>query len=130
MTFLEWMLDSCRRIRKRSTVHAYDVSRPPIIPHALGRLLTPRQYINGYLTVRCKLDTSVNEKPVMDVDDVYLVQHHSVFPDERQRIQLSFLILLQAYTATRPRVLAYKQLSKDAIDDHYFGCEDEATQVE
>jgi len=120
----------------RANEEINDVSRPPIIPHALGRLLTPRQYINGYLTIRYKLDTSVNEKPVMDVDDVYLVQHHhwvhdtSVFPDERQRIQLSFLILLQAYTATRPRVLAYKQLSKDAIDDHYFGCEDEATQVD
>lgn len=23
MTFLEWMLDTCQRIRKRSTVHAY-----------------------------------------------------------------------------------------------------------
>lgn len=70
----------------------------------------------------------------MDVDDVYLVLHHhwvhdtSVFPDERQRIQLALLIQLQAYTATRPRVLAYKKLSKKAIEDHYFGSEDEATQ--
>ena len=67
----------------------------------------------------------------MDVDDVYLVQHHhwvhdtSVFPDERQRIQLAFLILLQAYTATRPRVFAYKKLNQRAIKDHYFGSDDE-----
>lgn len=72
----------------------------------------------------------------MDVDDVYLVQHHhwvhdtSVFPDERQRIQLALLILLQAYTATRPRVLAYKKLSQKAISDHYFGTEDEDMESE
>lgn len=72
----------------------------------------------------------------MDVDDVYLVQHHhwvhdtSVFPDERQRIQLALLILLQAYTATRPRVFSYKKLNKNAISDHYFGSEDESTKVE
>ena len=71
----------------------------------------------------------------MDVDDVYLVQHHhwvhdtSVFPDERQRIQLAFLILLQAYTATRPRVLAYKKLSKAAIDDHYFDYKNEESET-
>lgn len=70
----------------------------------------------------------------MDVDDVYLVLHHhwihdtSVFPDERQRIQLALLIQLQAYTATRPRVLAYKKLNKRAINDHYFGDEDEDSQ--
>lgn len=67
----------------------------------------------------------------MDVDDVYLVLHHhwvhdtSVFPDERQRIQLALMILIQANTATRPRVLAYKKLSKEAIYDHYFGSDEE-----
>ncbi|KAF1730595.1 hypothetical protein CRV24_008664 [Beauveria bassiana] len=67
----------------------------------------------------------------MDVDDVYLVLHHhwvhdtSAFPDERQRIQLALMILVQAYTATRPRVLAYKKLSKEAIYGHYFGSDEE-----
>ncbi|KAM4067411.1 hypothetical protein HRG_001360 [Hirsutella rhossiliensis] len=142
MTFLEWMLDSHRRIRKRSTVHAYKRILFQVYRKSVGVDFSKQaneeinDYINGYLTIRYKLDTSVNEKPVMDVDDVYLVQHHhwvhdtSVFPDERQRIQLAFLILLQAYTATRPRVLAYKRLDTNAVNDHYFGCEDEATQVD
>ncbi|CEJ91512.1 Putative FluG domain-containing protein [[Torrubiella] hemipterigena] len=137
MTFLEWMLDSYRRIRKRSTVHAYKRILFQVYRKSIGIDFDKNEndevnnFINGYLTIRYKLDTSVNEKPVMDVDDVYLVQHHhwvhdtSIFPDERQRIQLAFLILLQAYTATRPRVFAYKKLSKKAIHDHYFGSEDE-----
>ncbi|KAK2595006.1 hypothetical protein QQS21_007260 [Conoideocrella luteorostrata] len=137
MTFLEWMLDSYRRIRKRSTVHAYKRILFQVYRKSVGVDFQKEaneevnDYINGYLTIRYKLDTSINEKPVMNVDDVYLVQHHhwvhdtSVFPDERQRIQLAFLILLQAYTATRPRVLAYKKLNKGAIHDHYFGIDDE-----
>lgn len=88
-------------------------------------------YINGYLTLKYHLDTSVKEKPVVNIDDVYLVLHHhwvhntSIFPDERQRIQLALLIQLQAYTATRPRVLVYKPLSKAHIQDHYYGSETE-----
>jgi len=68
-------------------------------------------YIDGYLTKLYSLDTTAREKPVMNVDDVYLVLHHhwvlddSVFPDERQRLQLALLLLLSAYTATRPAAL-------------------------
>lgn len=64
------------------------------------------------------------------------MQHHhwvhdtSVFPDERQRIQLALLILLQAYTATRPRVFEYKKLNKKAINDHYFSSENEEPEPE
>jgi len=54
----------------------------------------------------------------MNVDDVFLVLHHhwaldtSTFPDERQRLQLAFLVLLCAYTGTRPGGLNNKQLWK------------------
>ncbi|KJK84922.1 hypothetical protein H633G_11257 [Metarhizium anisopliae BRIP 53284] len=142
MTFLEWMLDTYRRIRKRSTVHAYKRILFQVYRKSVGVDFNNQaneeinDYINGYLTIRYKLDTSINEKPVMDVDDVYLVQHHhwvhdtSVFPDERQRIQLALLILLQAYTATRPRVFAYKKLNRKAINDHYFSIDDEDTESE
>jgi hypothetical protein len=34
------------------------------------------QYIDGYLTIKYHLDTTTREKPVMNVDDVYLVLHH------------------------------------------------------
>lgn len=65
----------------------------------------------------------------MNVDDVALVLHHhwvhdiSIFPDELQRIYLATMILVQAYTATRPRVIAYTPLCKESIDDHYYGPE-------
>lgn len=53
----------------------------------------------------------MREKPVMNVDDVYLVLHHhwaldtTPYPDERQRLQLALLILLTSYTASRPGAL-------------------------
>ncbi|CEJ83106.1 Putative FluG domain-containing protein [[Torrubiella] hemipterigena] len=142
MTFLEWMLDSYKRIRKRSSVHAYKRILFQVYRKSVGIDFDKNgndevnNFINGYLTIRYNLDTSVNEKPVMDVDDVYLVQHHnwvhdtSIFTDERQRIQLACLIILQAYTATRPRAFSYKKLSKTAIDDHYFGREQEDSMNE
>jgi len=70
----------------------------------------------------------------MNIDDVYLVLHHlwvldtsvldtSVFPDERQRLQLAFLILLSAYTATRPAALVYKVTDQVKQREHYLGWE-------
>lgn len=62
--------------------------------------------MEGYLTIEYNLDTSVREKPVMNIDGVFLVLYHlwildeSVFPDERKRLQLGLLILLSAYTAS------------------------------
>jgi hypothetical protein len=60
----------------------------------------------------------VREKPVMDVDDVFLVLYYhwvldtSVFPDKRQHLQLAFLLLLSVYTATRPAALVYKAANR------------------
>lgn len=72
----------------------------------------------------------------MNVDDIYVILHHlwvldvCVFPDEQQRIQLALLILFQAYTATRPRVLVYKPLNKKKIREHYLGWEEDMWQEE
>jgi hypothetical protein len=80
--------------------------------------------------------------PVMNVNDVFLVLHHhwardtSIFPDERQRLQLAFLALLSGYTGTRPGALVYvkrnaKVLTECAIprdderDEEYSDSEDE-----
>ena len=58
-----------------------------------------------------KLDTSVKAKPVMGVDDLLrvLIYHcakdTSVFPNERQRVQLSLILLFAAYTSSRPAEL-------------------------
>ena len=57
----------------------------------------------------------------MNVDDVFLVLHHhwaldtSTFPDERQRLQLAFLVLLCAYTATRPGALVYVKRNVEVL---------------
>jgi len=81
----------------------------------------------GHLTISYTLDTTTKEKPVLNVDDIYLILHHhwvhdqSIFPDERQRIQLAEMILIQTYTATRPRVLAYVPTKKERIASHYVG---------
>lgn len=69
----------------------------------------------------------------MDVDDIYLVLHHhwvldtSVFPDERQRLQLALLVLIQAYTATRPAALVHSATDKQKLREHYIGWENDVT---
>ncbi|KAM7210059.1 hypothetical protein V8F06_014560, partial [Rhypophila decipiens] len=109
MTFLDWMLDTFPGIRKRSSVLEY------------------KRYITGELTLSYALDTTTEEKPVLNVDDIYLILHHhwvhdrSKFPDEHQRIQLALKILIQSYTATRPRVLAYVSINKKRIAAHHIG---------
>jgi hypothetical protein len=94
------------------------------------------------LTERYNLDISTKEKPVMNIDDVFLVLHHhwvldtSTFPDERQRLQLAFLVLLCAYTGTRPGALVYvkrnaKVLTECAIgQDKEIGVEDSESDDE
>lgn len=63
----------------------------------------------------------------------FLVLHHhwaldtATFPDGRQRLQIAFLILISAYTATRPGALVYvarnnkeqrrSRTSEDSADD-------------
>lgn len=72
----------------------------------------------------------------MDADDVYRALHHhwrhdiSAFPDERQRIQVSAMILFQSGTASRPRALVYKRLSKTRMKNHYFESGSESDEEE
>ena|SRR2546429_5598758 len=66
----------------------------------------------------------------MNVDDVFLILHHhwaldtSIFPDERQRLQLAFLLRLSAYTATLPAALVYNAKNRRRQREHYIGWED------
>src|SRR5438045_7868169 len=81
----------------------------------------------------------------MNVDDVYLVLHYhwvldvTIFPDGRQRLQVSFLLLISAYTATRPGALGYvgrnvKEYKScpigDEEDDSEEGGEDENIEAD
>ena len=69
------------------------------------------------------MDLSRRDKPVLHVNDLLLVLHHhwaldeEAYPDERQRVQLSTLLLTAAYTACRPSSLVYttKATRKDGI---------------
>ncbi|KAM7190504.1 putative FluG domain containing protein [Rhypophila sp. PSN 637] len=119
MTFLDWTLDTFPKIRKRSTVLEYKRVFFMIYRKSMNcdfdreAASEIHDYIMGHLTISYALETSTNEKPVLNVDDIYLILHHywvhdrSKFPDEHQRIQLALMIQIQSYTATRPRVLAY-----------------------
>lgn len=70
----------------------------------------------------------------MNVDDIFLILHHhwvvdsSVFPDERQRLQLAFLLLLSAYTATRPGALVYSAIDRKKQREHYIGWENDESE--
>lgn len=66
------------------------------------------QYMKEHLVTRYHLDLSVGEKPVMNVDNLYIVLHHhwtkekTPHADGRQITQLAFLLLVSAYTGIRP----------------------------
>ena len=99
------------------------------------RRLTREQFINVELKRMFKLKTSMAEKPVMNVDDIYLILYHhwvmdtATFPDGRQRLQIDFLELLIAGTATRPGALVYVRRNEKRIKGHYIG-EDDSDEEE
>ncbi|KAJ5111419.1 hypothetical protein N7532_001954 [Penicillium argentinense] len=83
------------------------------------------------LVARYNLDMSVGEKPVMNVDDLYIVLHHhwtkdkTPYPDGRQIIQLAFILLVSAYTASRPGALVYLERKEKTNIQHFFGNADD-----
>jgi len=83
------------------------------------------------LTRLYNLDLSTKEKPVMNVDDVFLVLHHhwvmdtATFPNGRQRLQVAFLVLMIAYTASRPGALVYVARNEKKSRGYAIGEDDE-----
>jgi len=69
------------------------------------------QFIEGPLTEEYGLDNVEVEKPLLEADDfVELIRYHwasdiNVFPNERQRLQLAAILLLAAFTGSRPQAL-------------------------
>jgi hypothetical protein len=61
----------------------------------------------------------------MNVDDIFLVLHHhwfmdtATFPNGRQRLQVAFLVLMIAYTASRPGGRQLQDGYSQAIRDKY-----------
>ncbi|KAM7215024.1 putative FluG domain containing protein [Rhypophila decipiens] len=133
MTFLDWPVDTFPKIRKRSTMLEYKRVFFMIYRKSMNcdfdreAASEIHDYIMSHLTISYALDTTTNDKPVLNVDDVYLILHHhwvhnrSRFPDEHQRVQLALMLQIPCYTATRPRVLAYAPINKKRIAAHYIG---------
>jgi len=71
------------------------------------------QFLENTLSPSSRLSRIQREKPVLNVDDLYKLLYYlwahdqTVFCDERQRLQLHFLILITAYTASRPGALVW-----------------------
>jgi hypothetical protein len=67
----------------------------------------------------------------VNVDDVFLVLHHhwimdtASSPDGRQRLQVYFLVLIIAYTASRPGALIYVAHNEMKSQGYAIGEDDE-----
>ncbi|KAK4220597.1 hypothetical protein QBC38DRAFT_184261 [Podospora fimiseda] len=132
MVFFRWLLDERSTIKKRSTLNEYKRMWMMIYRKSTGRDF-PRQeaeHLQNYimqLSINKNLDILDKEKLVLNADDMYLILHHhwvrdqSIFPHERQRLQLALMLLVQAYTATRPRVISYRPTNPSLISAHYIG---------
>jgi integrase len=63
------------------------------------------------LTEEYHLDNIETEKPLLEADNfVEVIQYHwvsdiNIFPNERQRVQLAAILLLAAFTGSRPDAL-------------------------
>jgi hypothetical protein len=63
----------------------------------------------------------------MNVNNLYIilkyywVQSTTPYPDGRQIIQLAFLMLVSAYTASRPGVLVYVDWNERTNVSHFYG---------
>jgi Protein of unknown function (DUF3435) len=159
MIFFKWLHDNSRitklstsqeykrvnfMLYRRSVGHslhakiAQDIDDVRVVSFAFvteAHRLTREQYINVDLKRLYILDTSMAEKPVMNVDDIYLILYHhwvmdtATFPDGRQRLQIDFLELLIAGTATRPAALVYVRRNEKRIKGHCIG-EDDSEEEE
>ncbi|KAE8397492.1 hypothetical protein BDV37DRAFT_291961 [Aspergillus pseudonomiae] len=132
MIFLKWILDNYA-IKKFSSLHENWRQWCQLYRQAVGRSLHTKcrsdinDYMTGTLVPLYNLDLSVGDKPVMNVDDLYLVLHHhwvldrTPYPDGRQIIQLAFLLLVSAYTASRPGALVYVERNERTNISHFYG---------
>ncbi|KAL2847243.1 hypothetical protein BJY01DRAFT_212753 [Aspergillus pseudoustus] len=132
MIFLKWLLDNSN-IKKFSSLHENWRLWCQLYRKAIGRSLHVKcyeainDYMRGTLVPQYKLDLTTEEKPVMNVDDLYIVlKYHWVqsttpYPDGRQIIQLAFLMLVSAYTASRPGALVYVDRNERTNVSHFYG---------
>ncbi|KAK4934372.1 hypothetical protein LTR10_024348 [Elasticomyces elasticus] len=114
--FLHWVLQTYT-VKKTSTVTTYWRQLSQLYIMWTRRRMDPavmRQifvFIEGTLTEEYGLDNVDIEKPLLEADDfVEVIRYHwasdiNVFPNERQRLQLAAILLLAAFTGSRPQAL-------------------------
>ena len=74
----------------------------------MDSLLMGRQFIDSPLIEEYKLENTEADQAILEADDFILVlEYHwvsdtNVFPNVRQRVQLSAIPLLAAFTGSRP----------------------------
>ncbi|KAL9066782.1 MAG: hypothetical protein Q9157_007030 [Trypethelium eluteriae] len=83
-----------------------------IYPYSVLNLTNGKiQFIHNDLRSCFNLDVSKRSKPILSVDDlVDILLHHwkfsvATFCDERQRVQVALLLLVAAYTGSRPSTI-------------------------
>ncbi|KAE8547697.1 hypothetical protein EYB25_009490 [Talaromyces marneffei] len=114
--FLHWVVRTCT-IKKTSTVITYwrQLSQLHITwwqcrisPQTLKEVFV---FIEGPLTKEYDLDNTESEKPLLEAEEfMEVIQYHwaadiNIFPNERQRVQVAAILLLAAYTGSRPGAL-------------------------
>ena len=98
-----------RRISPLTLKQIYNVSEGTYVDAPTR--VTLEQFINGPLAEEHGLDDSETDKPLLNaVDFVELLRCHWVtdintFPHERQRVQLATILLVAAFTGSRPGAL-------------------------
>jgi integrase len=80
-------------------------------PIHYDRMLISPQFIEGPLTKEYGLDNTEKESLLLEADDFReVIQYHwasdiNFFPNERQRVQVAAILLLAAFTGSRPSAL-------------------------
>ena len=96
-----------RRMEPLLLKQTYVVRASHSVPDSRSRV----QFINGPLTKEHDLEVTETDKPVLEAEDLLeVLRYHwvtdtNIFPNERQRVQLATLLLLAAYTGSRPGAL-------------------------
>ncbi|KAI9765002.1 MAG: hypothetical protein M1840_007924 [Geoglossum simile] len=112
--YLHWILDrgSVQRLNSLITNWNYirmlyrDKNGQRDIDPIVGKHIT--NYIKSSLKDEYELSTEVRTKPDMSVEDLrFALRHHwaydqELYSTERQRVQMSLMLLLCAYTGSRP----------------------------
>ena len=101
--------------------------RPLLTSHRHAKTV---KYILGPLTDEFDLDLSVKDKPTLCVEDLLALLHYhwcfdtATVPHERYRVQFPLLLLMTAYTSSRPGALIESSCVRGVIElwlaEHWY----------